>query len=119
MNWMERAKGWHRFGDWLEDLEGRGVSVNVGSFICGATVPEFARGEEMGPSSPEEIETMRRVMAEVMEDGAFCRRHRLDLPAGSYADTDELVAVCEVVARYHGVHITHMRSEEGPDSDRS
>ena len=111
--WMERAKGWTRFGDWLEDLEGRGVSVNVGSFIGGATVREFARGEEMGPSSPEEIETMRRVMAEAMEDGAFGVATALIYPPGSYADTDELVAVCEVVARYHGVHITHMRSEEG------
>ena len=93
--WVERAKGWTRFGDWLADLESRGVSVNVGSFLGSGTLREFGRGQEMGPSSPDEMETMRRVMAEAMEDGAFGISYALIYPPESYADTDELVEMLE------------------------
>ena len=54
---------------------------------------------------------MRRVMAEAMEDGAFGVSYALIYPPDSYADTDEIVEVCKVVAQYGGVYITHMRSE--------
>src|SRR5262245_1575046 len=105
--WDGRARGWSRFGDWLADLEPRGASVNIGSCIGGSTVREFGRGYELGPSSPAEIEVMRRVVAEAMEDGAFGLATALIYPPGVYADTEELVALNEVVAAYRGVHITH------------
>lgn len=109
---LARARSWSRFGDWLEFLETRGVSVNVGSFIGGGTVREYARGYEMGDSSAQEIETMKKVVADAMEDGAFGIATALIYPPGSYASDEELVALCEVVAEYHGIHITHIRSEE-------
>lgn len=109
---MARARTWARFGDWLEFLETRGVSVNVGSFIGGGTVREYARGYEMGDSSAHEIETMKKVVADAMEDGAFGIATALIYPPGSYASDEELIALCEVVAEYRGIHITHIRSEE-------
>jgi N-acyl-D-amino-acid deacylase len=110
--WVERARTWTRFGDWLADLAMRGVAVNVGSFIGGSTVREYGRGYDLGPSSPVEIEVMQRVVAEAMEDGAFGIATALIYPPGAFADTEELVALNEVVAAYRGVHITHVRSEE-------
>jgi N-acyl-D-amino-acid deacylase len=110
--WVARARGWSRFGDWLDDLLARGVSVNAGSFIGGSTVREYARGHDMGPSNPAELATMRRVVDDAMADGAFGLATALIYPPGAYADTDELVALCEVVAARGGVHITHVRSEE-------
>ena len=109
--WQERARGWTRFGDWLTDLAGRGVSVNVGSFIGGGTVREYAMARRMGEPTPAELATMRQVMADAMQDGAFGIATALIYPPGAYAGTDELVAICEVVAAYNGVHITHIRSE--------
>ena len=38
--WVERAKGWTRFGDWLQALVERGVSPNIGSFLGGGTLRE-------------------------------------------------------------------------------
>ena len=110
--WVERAKGWTRFGDWLADLEARGVSVNVGSFIGGSTVREFGKGEAMGDPTPAELDAMRACLAGAMEDGAFGIATALIYPPGAYAGTDELVALCAVVAAFGGVHITHIRSEE-------
>lgn len=109
--WGERARGWRRFGDWLEFMARRGVAPNIGSFLGGGTLREYARGMEMGPSSVEDLAIMTRVMEEVMQDGAFGVSYALIYPPDTYADTDELVEVCRVVRRYGGVYITHMRSE--------
>ena len=54
---------------------------------------------------------MRRVVREAMEDGAFGLATALIYPPGSYAGTDELVALCQEVAAFGGIYITHMRSE--------
>jgi dihydroorotase/N-acyl-D-amino-acid deacylase len=111
-DWDARARGWARFGDWLADLAGRGVSVNVGSFIGGSTVRESGKGEAMGDPSPDELDAMRACLDAAMRDGAFGIATALIYPPGAYAGTDELVALCEVVHRHRGVHITHLRSEE-------
>ena len=109
--WREKATGWTRFRYWLEEAAKQGVSPNVGSFLGGGTLRQYGRGMDMGPSNPRELDTMRQVMAEAMEDGAFGVSYALIYPPDSYADTDEIVEVCKVVARYGGVYITHLRSE--------
>jgi N-acyl-D-aspartate/D-glutamate deacylase len=109
--WENRWKRWHRFRDWLEAMTSRGVSPNIGSFLGGGTLRQYARGMDMCRSSSGELDTMRRVMAEAMEDGAFGVSYALIYPPDSFTDTDELVDVCKVVSRYGGIYITHMRSE--------
>ena len=91
-------------------LEQHGVSPNVGSFLGAGTLREYAKGMDTGPADAFSW-TMRRVMAEAMEDGAFGVSYALIYPPDAYAPTDEIVEVCKVVARYGGVYITHMRSE--------
>src|SRR5579859_3594258 len=109
--WIERAKGWTRFGDWLDALVERGVSPNIGSFLGGGTLREYARGLDMGESNPDELATMRRVMAEAMEDGAFGVSYALIYPPDTYASTGELIEVAKVAGSYGGIYVTHLRSE--------
>ena len=109
--WEERARGWRRFRDWLEAFVARGVSPNVGSFVGGGTVREYARGMDAGPSSRDEIELMKRVAHEAMADGALGVAYALIYPPDCFADTDEIVAVSEAVAEHRGLYVTHMRSE--------
>jgi dihydroorotase/N-acyl-D-amino-acid deacylase len=110
--WNAQASDWTRFGDWLKDLVGRGVSINVGSFLGHGTLREYAKGYAMGEATATEVATMRRVLAEAMDDGAFGLATALIYPPSSYATTDELVDLMEIVAERRGLHITHMRSEE-------
>ena len=86
--------------------------MNVGSFIGGGTVREWGKGLALGDATADELTAMTDMLAEAMEDGAFGIASALIYPPGCYAGTDELVALCEVVADYCGVHITHLRSEE-------
>lgn len=109
--WAEQVRTWRRFGDWLEATARHGVSPNIGSFLGGGTLRQYACGMRMGHASDEEMATMRRIMTEAMEDGAFGVSYALIYPPDSFADTDEITAVCEVVAQHHGIYITHIRSE--------
>jgi len=110
-DWPERAKGWTRLRNWLEAMVERGVSPNIGSFLGGGTLREYARGLEMGAPTAGELETMRRVMAEAMEGGAFGVAYALIYPPDTYTATEELVEVAKVAGRYGGIYVTHMRSE--------
>lgn len=109
--WEEAARGWTRFGQWLEAMVTRGVTPNVGSFLPGGTLRRYAMGTSMEAPNADELATMRRVVAESMADGAFGVSYALIYPPESYADTDEIVAICAEVARNHGLYITHLRSE--------
>ena len=109
--WRERARTWVRFRDWLEAMVEHGVSPNIGSFLGGGTLRMYAKGTDMGPPTEDELSTMRRVMHEVMQDGAFGVAYALIYPPDAFASTDEIVAVCKVVSEYGGLYITHMRSE--------
>lgn len=110
-DWEERARGWTRFRDWLDAMTVRGVSPNVGSFLGGGTLRQYAKGMAMGDANADERATMRRVMTDAMEDGAFGVSYALIYPPDAYVGTDEIVEVCTVVAQYGGVYITHLRSE--------
>ena len=109
--WHQKMRGWTSFGDWLRDVEAAGVSPNIGSFLGGGTLRHVGKGMEMGRPSTDELELMRRTMADAMEDGAFGVSYALIYPPDSYTDTDELIEICKVVSRHNGLYITHMRSE--------
>lgn len=108
---QEATYGWTRFADWMDWLAARGVSVNFGSFVGGATVREFAKGWDPGEATPDELATMRRILAEAMEEGAFGLATALIYPPNSYSSNAELTEVARVVGRYRGVYISHIRSE--------
>jgi N-acyl-D-amino-acid deacylase len=110
-DWIEPARGWTRFRNWLDAMVERGVSSNIGSFLGGGTLREYAKGKEMGTPTTDELETMRRVMAEAMEDGALGVSYALIYPPDTFASTEELVEVAMVASSYGGIYVTHMRSE--------
>lgn len=107
----EITRSWRRFRDWIDWLSGKGVSVNFGSFVGGATLREYAMAWDAGEPSDEELDVMRTVMAEAMEDGAFGVATALIYPPNAFSTSRELTEVARVVSRYGGLYITHIRSE--------
>jgi len=101
----------HGFGKWLEAMEERSPSVNVGSFLGATTTRMYAMGMAEGAPSNAQLDTMRAVVRRAMEDGAFGIATALIYPPGNYASTDELIAMGEAMAPYGGVYATHVRSE--------
>ena len=102
---------WTTLAEYLEFLERRGVSPNVASFIGSATPRTYVIGHDDREPTPEELEQMRGLVREAMEDGALGVASSLMYPPGLFAKTDELVSLSEVAAEYDGMYISHMRDE--------
>ncbi|MEO8624571.1 MAG: D-aminoacylase, partial [bacterium] len=104
--------GTHGFDAWLRAMERHGSSVNIGSYLGAENPRIFAKGYAEGRATPAELDTMRRVTRDAMRDGAFGLGSALIYPPGAYASTDELAAMAEAMAPFHGAYITHIRSED-------
>ncbi len=102
---------WTTLAEYLEYLERRGISPNVASFIGTATPRQYVIGHEDRAPTPAELEQMRALVREAMEDGALGVASSLMYPPGLFADTDELIALSQVAAEYDGMYISHMRDE--------
>ena len=102
---------WTTLGEYLEYLVERGVSPNVASFVGATTVRIHVLGHEDRPPTPAELDQMRRLVRQAMEEGALGVGSSLIYAPAFYARTDELVALCKVAAEYGGMYISHVRSE--------
>lgn len=100
-----------RLSEGLSYLERGGVAPNVASFVGGHNLRVLGGGLADGPLGPAALDRMRGVLSEEMTDGALGLGTALIYPPGCFASTDELVALSEVVARYDGLYVSHMRSE--------
>ena len=102
---------WTTLAEYLEYLEQRGVSPNVASFIGSATPRWYVIGHEDRMPTTDELEQMRDLVRNAMKDGALGVASSLMYPPGSFANTDELIALSKVAAEYGGMYISHMRDE--------
>jgi N-acyl-D-amino-acid deacylase len=100
-----------RLSDGLSYLEASGVAPNVASFIGGTNLRILLAGFEEGAAAPADLDRVRGLVEEEMQEGALGIGTALIYPPGRFAGTDELVALCEVVGRYDGMYISHLRSE--------
>lgn len=93
-------------------MEEQGVSLNVGAWVGQSTIRGLVIGSRVDRApTEEEMERMKRLVAAGMEGGAFGLSTGLIYPPSSYADTDELVELVKVIARYGGVYKSHIRGE--------
>lgn len=110
-DWIAQAPTWTSLRAWLDALVARGVSPNVGAFLGGGTIREYAKGLVNTPATTEELAVMRHIVEQAMEEGAFGVAYALIYPPDAFTDTAELVAICQVVSRHGGLYSTHLRSE--------
>jgi len=102
---------WTTLREYLDYLVRRGISTNVASFVGAATVREYALGYDNRPPNAEELELMRKLVRQSMEEGALGVGSALIYAPGYYAKTDELVELCKVASTYGGMYISHIRNE--------
>jgi N-acyl-D-amino-acid deacylase len=102
---------WTTLSEYLRELERRGVSQNVASFLGATTVREHVIGLADRKPTASELEAMRDIVRREMEAGALGIGSSLIYAPAFYASTDELIELCKVAAKYHGKYISHIRSE--------
>jgi N-acyl-D-amino-acid deacylase len=102
---------WTTLSEYLKELERRGVSQNVASFIGATTIREHVVGLEDRKATPDELRRMRTLVRQEMEAGALGIGSSLIYAPAFYASTEELIELCKEAAQYRGRYISHMRSE--------
>lgn len=102
---------WTGFDGYLRSLEAKGTSINLGSFAPVAMLREQVTGMANRPVTPDELKREQDILERAMQQGAFGFATALIYPPASYTNTEELVALAKVAAKYGGVYISHVRGE--------
>jgi dihydroorotase/N-acyl-D-amino-acid deacylase len=102
---------WRTLEDYWLRLDKKGTPINIGTYVGAAQVREAILGDVDRAPSVEELERMKALVAQAMQQGALGISTALIYPPGHYAKTEELIELARVAARYGGIYATHMRSE--------
>jgi N-acyl-D-aspartate/D-glutamate deacylase len=102
---------WQTFAQYLDHLRRLGPSLNVAQFVGHGALRLAAVGAEARPATPDEQESMQRLLAEAMAAGAFGFSTGLVYAPSVYASTDELIGLARVMAGSGGQYFSHIRGE--------
>lgn len=115
---MLRAQGdirydisWTTLGEYLDFLEKKGVSTNIASFVGATTLRIYTAGYENRALSPSELDTMKMLVRQAMEEGAVGLSSALQYMPASFSSEEEMTELCRETAKYNGLYISHVRDE--------
>jgi len=102
---------WTTLDGYFKRLEKTGTPLNIGTYVGAAQVREAVIGDVDRAPTPDELDKMKALVAQAMQDGAFGISTALIYPPGHYAKTEELIELAKVASEYGGIYGSHMRSE--------
>lgn len=103
---------WRTFGEYLDKVERREPAINIAALVGYGTVRAGVVGLEDRSPTKKELEEMKKLIAESMEQEAFGMSVGLEYIPGCYSDTNENIECVKVVARYNGVYASHSRQRD-------
>ncbi len=103
---------WTTLGEYLEYLEKKGISTNIASFIGNGTLREYVMNYETRPPNTAELEKMKELTKQAMEEGAVGLSTSLIYVPSGHAKTEEIIELAKVAADYDGMYVSHIRDEE-------
>ena len=102
---------WNSMAEYFSALEKLPPATNAMMLVPSGAVRAMVVGWENRPATPNELERMKRILAQAMEEGGCGYSTGLIYPPGIYADRTEMVEMCKVAASYGGFFVVHMRNE--------
>jgi dihydroorotase/N-acyl-D-amino-acid deacylase len=106
------AQDWRTLADYFKRIEERSqTAINVATFVGAGGIRNYVIGKDNRPATSAELEQMKQLVAQAMEQGALGVSTSLQYVPDRFASTDEIVELAKVAARYGGVYFSHQRSE--------
>jgi N-acyl-D-amino-acid deacylase len=102
---------WHTLDEYFTRLEHSRAAINLATYVGATQVRQYVLHDDNRAPAPAELDQMRKLVAEAMEEGAVGISTSLVYAPAFYARTEELIELAKVAARYGGVYATHMRNE--------
>jgi len=106
------ARDWQNLEGYFARIKKEGMVFNYATFVGQGTIRSYVMEESRRSPSTEELDQMKKLVAEAMEQGACGISTGLEYTPSGFASTEELIELCKVVAKYGGFYATHMRSED-------
>lgn len=103
---------WSTFDQYLSALEVQQLGVNVAAYVGHGTLRIAAMDGESRPAEASETKAMKALLEDSLQAGAIGFSTGLEYAPGSAATAEEIVELCEVVARYDRIHATHVRNRD-------
>ena len=102
---------WRTMGEYFDRLERNHSAINLASYVGATQIRQYVLHSDNRSPTPDELDQMRKLVAQSMEGGAVGISTSLVYAPAAYAKTDELIELAKVASRYGGVYATHMRNE--------
>ena len=102
---------WHSLDEYFRHFERAHPAINLGTFVGAGGLRNYVIGKDNRPATPDELQQMRGLVAQAMQQGAFGISTALQYVPDVFASTDEIVDLAKVARSYGGVYFTHQRSE--------
>ncbi|MBI4474758.1 MAG: D-aminoacylase [Acidobacteria bacterium] len=95
----------------LAEIQKLRISPNWALYVGHNTIRQRVMGNVNRAPTAAELEKMRQMVAQAMEEGALGLSTGLFYTPGAFAKTDEVIELSKVAAKYRGMYISHMRNE--------
>lgn len=102
---------WRTLGEYFARLERSHMAINLATYVGATQVRQYVLHDENRAPTAAELDEMRKLVAQAMEDGAVGLSTSLVYAPAFYAKTEELIELAKIASRYGGVYATHMRNE--------
>jgi N-acyl-D-amino-acid deacylase len=102
---------WSTVKEYFQILEERGHATNTATLLGYGNVRVAVLGMDSRTPNNLEIDLMKALVGQGMENGLFGLSTGLWYPPNSFATTEELIELCKIVAEYGGTYVAHIRSE--------
>jgi len=104
---------WRTFAQYFARVEKQGLGINMAHLVGATQVRRMVLGDDDKQPTAADLDRMKALVREAMQQGAFGLSTSLQYPPAPYAKTEELIALATEASRFGGIYATHMRSEAG------
>ena len=105
---------WNTLNDWANTIEKNGISINIAPQLGYGALQVATGATEERSATKTEMNEMKYLASEAIEQGAFSISTGLSLPPSAYASTEEIIEICKAISNYDGVfYVTHARVGPG------
>jgi N-acyl-D-amino-acid deacylase len=105
---------WSDYEQFFDRLEAEGTAINLACLVGNATIRACVLGMSARRPNPTEVNQMKQLVNEAMQQGAFGLSSGLVYAPGCYSDTNEVADLAREAARYGGFYATHIRGMARP-----
>jgi dihydroorotase/N-acyl-D-amino-acid deacylase len=102
---------WRTLSEYFARLERQKIGINVANYVGATQVRRVVLGDDDRKPTPAELDRMKALVREAMQQGAVGVSTSLQYAPAPYATTEELIALASEAAAFGGIYATHLRSE--------